>query len=152
MSSITVGLTDKQAEFLRLFAKNHHPGADDNLGTDIPIHIVQTKGIEYFPTNECYASCEPDGVVFSAPDITGGVRYKTPGEMVGAYRGKQTEVDPTAPMEILDYTDALGKCVRGADGAEHYIYSVYSYFEAYKPEFDERKRHRNSLQNLLKCF
>jgi len=40
---IDIELTEKQEHFLKLFAKNQHPGAKDNVCTNKPIHAVQTK-------------------------------------------------------------------------------------------------------------
>lgn len=40
---VTVELTEQQQQFLRQFAEMQHEGADDNLGTRKPLHLVQTK-------------------------------------------------------------------------------------------------------------
>ncbi len=44
---IELEINDRQAEFLRQFAKNQHEGARDNIGTRKPLHLVQTEELEY---------------------------------------------------------------------------------------------------------
>ncbi|TEB09322.1 hypothetical protein [Pelotomaculum propionicicum] len=49
MKKITINITDEQEKFLKLFAAKHYPGADDNLLTNQPIHVVQDKRYSYIP-------------------------------------------------------------------------------------------------------
>ena len=43
MTQVTIYLTEQQVHFLKEFAAKHYPGAHDNLITEKPIHIVQTR-------------------------------------------------------------------------------------------------------------
>jgi hypothetical protein len=43
MPEITISLTEEQEKFLKLFAQNHYPGAKDNVCTNNPLHLVQTR-------------------------------------------------------------------------------------------------------------
>jgi hypothetical protein len=47
MTTITIELTEQQKHFLKLFAANHYPGAEDNLATHKPMHVVQTDNRPY---------------------------------------------------------------------------------------------------------
>lgn len=50
---IELDLQDKELiEFLKTFSDNHKPGSKDNLCTDRPIHLVQTKRYEILPYDE----------------------------------------------------------------------------------------------------
>lgn len=42
---ITIDLTDEQVKYLKQFAANQYENAKDNLGTEKPIHLVQTQEI-----------------------------------------------------------------------------------------------------------
>ncbi|WP_026701710.1 hypothetical protein [Salibacterium aidingense] len=43
MTALTIQLTDQQADFLERFARTQYDGAEDNLATREPLHVVQTK-------------------------------------------------------------------------------------------------------------
>ena len=43
MSKLTINLTEQQKHFLRMFAANHFSGSRSNVGTEKPIHFVQTQ-------------------------------------------------------------------------------------------------------------
>lgn len=46
MKKITINLTDEQERFLKKFAAEQHEGAENNLATRKPLHLVQSKKVE----------------------------------------------------------------------------------------------------------
>ena len=113
---IKLNITDEQVKFLKQFAANHYPGAKDNLGTDRPLHLVQTEYTErVYDDGECgdyieYANLEDDS----------GKTYTDPREVVIAY-GCYDD-----PNNVPDYDSAH---LHGIDGK--IIHDVNDYFETY---------------------
>lgn len=126
MLSITIELTAQQEKFLKMFAGNHYPGAIDNLATDIPIHVVQSKTVDYIPADEDYAEEELENVVFSSTMFSNNEKFKTPCELVKTYYK-----DEKCPVEILEYEEAKNKEITGIDGEKYYIHSFTRYFKTY---------------------
>lgn len=48
LMELTINLTKKEINFLRTFAKNHHEGAKDNLGTMDAIHVIERKHTAFY--------------------------------------------------------------------------------------------------------
>lgn len=53
LKTITIELTEQQEHFLKMFAANHYPGADDNLATCKPIHRTYTYSAGYANKGKC---------------------------------------------------------------------------------------------------
>ena len=95
MAEITIQLTKQQEHFLKLFAKNHYPEADDNLCTDRPIHIVQTERERVVDTDYSTADAIIYYVAGSAED------YDSPEELIRAFYE-----DRECPIEIVSFDEA----------------------------------------------
>lgn len=127
MKEIKVTVTDMQERFLKLFATNHYPGARDNLATDRPLHIVQTKRNRYIP----YCG-EPDisdyydylPVVFS---IDGDSEWVTDETVVV----REYYHDKTPPIPIKSFCELKWTSVELPDGDHVYITGYDVYFKVY---------------------
>jgi hypothetical protein len=118
--NINVELTDKQVRYLKLFAKNQYPGADDNLCTHQPIHVVQTQ------KERVTESGYEDEVVYLVPDWDYRVFYSVE-DLV-----KEYYYDEECPIPIVNFKDAYSKdFFIGIDGEENVITSDEDYLYAY---------------------
>lgn len=129
MKEITIRITEQQEKFLKQFAVNHYPGAKDNLATHQPIHIVQSKRINYIPyspdnaefydhlpvTFKCF-NCEPAKWAENEVELVQEY-YKNKGE------------DP--PIQIKPFTDMQCSEVHCKDGSDFFVYDYNDYFKAY---------------------
>lgn len=113
---LTINVTDKQAEFLKQFARNQYEGARDNVCTRKPIHLVQSKQYEYI-FDEGVAAEEYDGdIVFFEHDSQ--EYYDTERELIIA--------SGVSENEAVSYADAEGSQINGI-----YIWNRKDYWEAY---------------------
>lgn len=121
MKNITIQVTEQQEHFLKLFATNHFPDADDNLGTHNPIHIVQTEDERVIDPDYDTA----DVVKFYVPDWSES--YDSAEELIRAYYE-----DEDCPIKIVSYDEAYA-ADRFLDikGEEQVIMDEREYLDAY---------------------
>lgn len=127
MKEITVPVTEQQEQFLKLFAANHYPGARDNLATDQPLHIVQTKSYQYL----LYAPGTEDSyhgliLVFGSDGESEWTTDET--AVVREYYGEKTPPFPIKSFDELKW-EAIESPDPDWDGA--LITNYTEYFEAY---------------------
>lgn len=121
MAQVTINLTDQQVHFLKEFAANHYPGAPDNLVTEKPIHIVQTRRERV--VNPDYDS--PDRTVYL--DINSMEEYESAEELIKAHWE-----DEGCPIPIKSFDEVY----RDDDfvdihGEEQVVIDEEEYLEAY---------------------
>lgn len=130
MREITVSLTEKQEKFLKLFAANHYPGTRDNLATNRPIHIVQTKILHYIPYNQDVTGYyEHLSLVFGCNEFDCPMSWiKDETELVKHYYDARDEEPPfpIKPFNELQYTRVPGK-----NGEDIWVDDYQDYFTAY---------------------
>ena len=122
MKEITIQLTEQQEHFLKLFAANHYPGADDNLATHNPIHVVQTETERVVDPD--YDS--PDTIKYCVPDWSND-GYDSAYELIVAYYE-----DEDCPIKIVSYDEAYAaNRFIDIEGEEQVITDEKDYLEAY---------------------
>ena len=123
MSEITVTLTEQQEKFLKMFATNHHPGAEDNVCTHKPIHVVQTRRERV--THPDYGC--GDIVKYYLPDLAED--YESAEEMIRAYWDYYGD---ECPIPIVSFKEAYdAKEFIDINGDEQVIFDEQKYIEAY---------------------
>ena len=96
---IDIELTEKQEHFLKLFAKNQHPGAKDNVCTNKPIHAVQIERFTIVDNDYDY-----DKIVYLVSDWEyAEFETDTLHELVEQY---YEESDEQCPIKIVNYDKA----------------------------------------------
>lgn len=95
MREINIELTEQEAKYLAEFAEKQYEGADANLGTRTPIHVVERKE-EYFS--------QGDGSEWLCEDTEYEV-YKTFDEMLEDLRKTGKELPPYDEVEYGDVND-----------------------------------------------
>ena len=123
MAEITVKLTDKQEEFLKLFASKQFEGSRDNVGTNNPLHLVQTQDERVVdPDHE-----DPDKVSYRVLDS--GADYDSIEELIAGYWGNCSSV---CPIEIVSFDEAYrADEFIDVNGEEQVIMDEDDYMEAY---------------------
>lgn len=121
MAQVTIDLTDQQVHFLKEFAAKHYPGAPDNLITEKPIHIVQTRRERVVDPD--YDS--PDRTVYL--DLNSMEDYDSAEELIKAHWE-----DNECPVPIVSFDEAY-KMNDFIDihGEEAVIVDEDDYMEAY---------------------
>lgn len=128
MAKVTVELTEKQVEFLKLFNEKQYEGAEDNVCTYKPFHTVQTKRYNYIPYSEDLTDYYDDEELVFCTDDAYEWWYKTEVEAIEDwYEGR----DEGCSIEIKSFDDLKWKEVTGVDGEEHDIDSFEDYFKCY---------------------
>lgn len=121
MAQVTIDLTEQQVHFLKEFAAKHYPGAHDNLITEKPIHIVQTRRERVIDSD--YDSA--DRTVYL--DLDSMEDYDSAEELIRA-----RWEDEECPIPIVSFNEAYDMAVFiGVDGEEHVILDEKDYFKAY---------------------
>lgn len=122
MNKITIELSDKQEQFLKEFALKHYDGSKDNVGTETPIHIVQTRRERVI---------DPE---YDSADIT---KYYIPDNCDGGYDSAEELIkafyeDDECPIPIVSFQDAYdAKRFIDVNGIEQVIVDEKDYLEAY---------------------
>lgn len=111
---LNLEITDRQAAFLRQFAQKQHEGADDNLGTYKPLHLVQTRDEDIIRDG---GECSDRSAYYS--DVL-GEHYDDEKDMI---------CELTGNGDALSYEDARYNEINGI-----YVYSIDDYFKAYGAE------------------
>ncbi|MGX5627360.1 hypothetical protein [Bacillus cereus] len=131
MTKVTVELTAKQAEFLKLFAEKQYDGAEDNQYTCDAFHVVQKKRDRFIPYSE-------DISPFFDPDI---LKFCVDEEHEDWYEDEKEAVkqryewlDEECPLEIKSFEELQYKRVTGTDGEERFIGDFDDYFKHYGVE------------------
>ena len=122
MREITINLTEQQEHFLKIFSANHFSGSKDNVGTEKPIHFVQTRRSRVV---------DPD---FDSADET--MYYMTDyadegyGSVEELVRAKYEDED--CPIDIVSYDDAYAdNDFKDINGEEFCVIEEEDYLEAY---------------------
>lgn len=95
MREINIELTEQEAKYLAEFAEKQYEGAEGNVGTRTPIHVVERKE-EYFS--------QGDGSEWLCEDTEYEV-YKTFDEMLEDLRKSGKELPPYDEVEYEDVND-----------------------------------------------
>lgn len=117
---IEIEITEAQEEFLKTFAAKQYPGAEDNLCTVCPIHVVQTRRERVVDPD--YDSV--DHISYYNTDMEYG--FSSEKEMIEAYYE-----DENIDFEILSFKEAKYEDIIGHDGKEYHICDEYDYYTAY---------------------
>lgn len=119
---ITFTLTDKQEEFLKKFASKHYENSKDNLATEHPLHMVQTRRERVIDPEYDYA----DVVKYCVPDW-GGTGYDSAKELIEAFYE-----DEECPIKIVSFDEAYDmERFIDINGEDQVILDEEDYFEAY---------------------
>ena len=123
MSTITINLTDEQERYLKEFSLKQFSGSKDNVGTDRPLHVVQTQYNRVVdPDHE-----DPDKVSYFVPDWCED--YESMQDLIKAYYQHESD---GCPIEIVDYDVAYEASeFIDVNGDEPIILSEDDYLEAY---------------------
>lgn len=144
---ITIEITEAQEEFLKVFNKNHYPGAEQNLGTYCPIHLVQTR------RERIVDSCYSDYDTISYYDENSCESYETIEELVKAHLDSldliydKANLDPEdddakVDIEFFTFDEAYKEDhIIGTDGEEHVITNKEDYMIAYGLDPTEITKH-----------
>jgi|GEM_PF-3177675 len=111
---IKLEVTEQQEHFLRQFAERQTPGSDDNVGTNKPLHLVQTK-----ETRIIWDGGMSGDTVFVCTDTEDIEAYETPEALVVALSGR---------TDIVSYEEAYRN---GISEDHEMIADEEDYFEAY---------------------
>jgi hypothetical protein len=125
---LQIEVNEQQEKFLKKFAAKHYGGAEDNLSTVMPIHVVENMQYEYFPydadLDDYYSECE---LVFTS-DEDYETWYSDETEMIrDSYEWRGEE----APNSIIPYKDAEYEEITGVDNNNYLITGYKDYFKAY---------------------
>lgn len=127
MTKITVTLTEQQEQFLKVFADKQFPGAEDNLHTVNPIHIVRSKYYEYIPYHKDLTDYFIDLPLAYTSDDDYDDWYDSEVEMIREYYEYLEEDCPEVqPFEMAQYTN-----ITSPDGEEIFVEDFDDYFGAY---------------------
>ncbi|MBJ8031044.1 hypothetical protein [Bacillus cereus group sp. N21] len=128
MAKVTVELTEKQVEFLKLFNKKQHSGADDNRCTCDALHVVQKKRNRFIPYSEdISAYFDPDHLKFCVDED----HESWNDEETEAIREHYEWIEEECPIEIKPFDDLRFERVIGTDGEERFIGDFDDYFKHY---------------------
>lgn len=123
---VEIEITEAQEKFLKAFAEKQYPGAEDNLSTVSPIHVVQTRRERV--VNPDYDSVDHIGYYHTEMEMG----FDTPEELVEAFY-EDEDID----FKIISFEDAKYNSITGSNGEEEYIYDTNDYFEAYGIDADD---------------
>lgn len=115
--NINIELTDEQVSYLKQFAANQYEGAEDNVCTPKPLHLVQTQIEEYI--HDGGGNGEYD-VYINTDDYS--ERFENERDLVLKY-GKYDN-----PDDVVDYETAYYEKDSINDRT---IYDIDDYFKAY---------------------
>lgn len=119
-NKIEIEITEAQEELLRKFAAKQYPGADDNLSTVCPIHVVQTR-------RERIVNPDYDDVdIISYYNTDMELGFDSLEEMVEYYYE-----DDDIEFKIIPYEESKGNDIIGSNGETYHIYDEDDYLEAY---------------------
>ncbi|WJE51132.1 hypothetical protein QRE66_17675 [Bacillus cereus] len=128
MKKVTVELTEKQAEFLKLFSEKQYPGAEDNRHTCDAFHVVQKKRDRFIPYSDDISDYfDPDHLKFCVDED----RESWNDDETEAVREHYECIEKECPVEIKSFDDLEYKRVTGVDGEERFIASFDDYFAHY---------------------
>lgn len=115
--NVNIDLTDEQVKFLKQFAANQHEGANDNLGTCKPLHLVQTEMLEYMHDG----GGNGDYDIYVKTDSLDGKEFTSERDLVLEY-GNYEKAEDVVNYDTAYYGDEInGKT----------ICSLEDYFKAY---------------------
>ncbi|CDN35883.1 hypothetical protein [Bacillus thuringiensis] len=131
MTKVTVELTEKQAEFLKVFSEKQYPGAEDNQYTCDALHVVQKKRDRFIPySEEISPFFDPDILKFCV-DEEHEDWYEDETEAV---KQRYEWLEEDCPLEIKSFEELQYKRVTGTDGEERFISDFDDYFKHYGVE------------------
>jgi len=129
MTKLEFNLTEKQEKYLKLLAKNHYPGAEDNAHTADPIHVVEKRKYEYIPYSEELVDYYGDYDLVYTDDESYEVWYADEVELVQEHYNNSLLED--IKMPIMSFDQMEGECVVDLDREEVCINSIDDYFIVY---------------------
>lgn len=125
---MTIKVTEKQEEFLKLFAKKQSSGMDDNRGTYKPIHIVQNLTWNSTPYSEELENYYDRYNLHFSTDDDYDEWFRSEVDVVkNYYRSRNKE----CPVEIKSFEEAQYEKIEDIDNNLVGISTYDDYFEAY---------------------
>ncbi|MGX5629189.1 hypothetical protein [Bacillus thuringiensis] len=128
MTKVTVELTAKQAEFLKLFSEKQYSGAEDNVYTSDPIHVVQKRRKNYIPYSLDLEGYFDNSTLEFCTDSDRELWHDNEVEAVDSFYEWKDEECPieVRSFENLQYTDVVS-----VNGKIIFVSDLYEYFEVY---------------------
>ncbi|WP_179864868.1 hypothetical protein [Bacillus pseudomycoides] len=128
MAKVTVELTEKQVEFLKLFSEKQYEGAEDNQYTCDALHVVQKKRNRFVPYSEDISDYfDPDHLKFCVDED----HESWNDDETEAVREHYEWIDKECQIEIKSFADLRCKRVIGTDREERFIMNFDDYFKHY---------------------
>ncbi|MFY2248491.1 hypothetical protein ACOSZH_01270 [Priestia megaterium] len=125
---VTLSLTERQAEFLKLFAAKQYHGADDNRCTGYPLHIVENKRYQYIPyTPENDSMFEDETLTFSTDDAYESWFDDEKETVEDWFECKEEE----CPIEIKSFKDLHYNYAKSVEGEKVFVMDYTDYFKVY---------------------
>lgn len=129
MKEIKVSLKGEQEKFLRIFAEKQYEGADDNLYTGNPIHVVENKRYTYIPYSYDLSGYFEDLPLTFTYDEDYESWYDDETELIQDWYLNCREED--CPIDVKSFSEVYYKYLTGVDGKEELITDFDEYFKAY---------------------
>ncbi len=128
MTKVTVELTEKQVEFLKLFSEKQYEDTEDNQYTCDALHVVQKKRYRFIPySEEISGYFDPDILKFCVD-----AEYEDWHENeTAAVKQRYELIEEECPIEIKTFDDLQYERVIGTDGEERFIMNFDDYFKHY---------------------
>ena len=128
MTKVTVELIAKQAEFLKLFSEKQYSGAEDNVYTSDPIHVVQKRRKQYIPYSLDLEGYFDNSTLEFCTDSDRELWHDNEVEAVDSFYEWKDEECPieVRSFENLQYTDVVS-----VNGKMIFVSDLYEYFEVY---------------------
>lgn len=131
MSEITLTITNEQVKFLKQFAAKQYHGADDNLCTSYPIHVVESTFYSYIPHHEDLNDYFDDETLKFCFDEERENWFDEPHELVEEWM-EYADLDSEVPVK--EYDALYGLTVESIEGKSVYVCDYESYFKVYGVE------------------
>jgi len=124
MREVTISLTEEQEKYLKEFSLKQCEGSNDNVGTNQPLHFVQTQYERVVDSN--YEDPDVVKYVMSDDDY---VEYESSQKLI---KGYWDNCSSECPIEIVSFEEAY-KASRFTDvnGEEQVIIDEDDYLDAY---------------------
>lgn len=144
MGEVTVQVTEKQAQFLKLFAEKQGSGKEDNMGMNKPLHIVQNLSWDIIPySEEIEEYYDRDDLYFTTDDDY----EEWFGSEVENIKNYFNSIGGKSHTEIKPFNDVKYEKIEAANGILIDITDYYDYFAAYNVPANlswRKKRYTNT--------
>jgi hypothetical protein len=142
---ITINLAESQIKYLKLFAANHFPGANDNLCTHNPIHVVQDNRHRIIPYSiDIEEFMNAHDLVFMDRECCS--EFVSEVDFIKQYYAWK---DKEPPKDLVSFKEAQYKLVT-KNGWR--ITSWYEYFKHYNVEEYHMGWRQDDWQNIAFFF